>query len=62
MEQGILERSIQAFRIEIANRIVRTVDTKEVNKEIENLEFYQDKKEKSPDGNSNDGDQYKHLN
>lgn len=38
-EKGVLERSILAFRQEIAGRIVRTVDTKDVNKAIERLEF-----------------------
>jgi len=38
-EKSILERSIQAFRYEIATRTVRTVDTKEINKAIEKLEF-----------------------
>ena len=38
-EKSILERSIQAFRYEIATRTVRTVDTKEVNNAIEKLEF-----------------------
>jgi uncharacterized protein (DUF1499 family) len=38
-EKSVLQRSIQAFREEIASRIIRTVDTKDVNKAIEKIEF-----------------------
>ncbi len=38
-ERGVLERSIQAFRNEIANKIIRTIETQAAQQYIEKLEF-----------------------
>jgi hypothetical protein len=47
-EKGILERSVQVFRQEIQNKVVRTIDTRNVSQQVDKLEFSGDLQMRAP--------------